>query len=358
MCNGRGTQIIFGLAEEFLRYSIRYGWAKIPDEWRNGKPEKPTEVRYTARFSPNIFALALTEFFAAEGVDLLFDVTCSAPVMEGKHCRGVIIQGKSGREFIRGRIIVDATGDSDLLRRAGVPTLKRGNFTTYAVKAISLESCKKAVETGRIENALWGHAGYAVNLYGKGQPEEIPLCDGTDTDQVSHFLEINQRKLFERIKGDDPESREIVTLPGMAQLRTTCCIEGDYTLRESDTYRHFEDSIGAICDFERRDFLYEMPYRILIRSGYDNMITAGRCASGEGYAWDVIRVIPPAIISGQAAGNAAVVALDSKCGIDKVDVAEVQKKQAEQNVMLHFDDALIPKDSARAGEKGEDIGHI
>ncbi len=358
MCNGRGTQIIFGLAEEFLRYSIRYGWAKIPDVWRNGPPEKPTEVRYIARFSPNIFALALTEFFASEGIDLLFDVTCSAPVMEGKHCRGVIVQGKSGREFIRGSIIVDTTGDSDLLRRAGVPTLKRGNFTIYAVKAISLESCRKAVESGRIEDAVWVHSGYGVNLYGKGQPEDIPLCDGTDTDQVSHFLEINQRKLFERIKGDDPESREIVTLPGMAQLRTTCCIEGDYTLRESDTYRHFEDSIGAICDFERRDFLYEMPYRILIRSGYDNLITAGRSASGEGYAWDVIRVIPPAIISGQAAGNAAVVALDSNCGIDKVNVAEVQKKQAEQNVMLHFDDALIPKDAAHAGEKGEDIGHF
>ena len=358
MCNGRGTQIIFGLAEEFLRYSIRYGWAKIPEEWRNGAPEKPTEVRYIARFSPNIFALALTEFFAAEGIDLLFDVTCSAPVMDGKHCRGVIIQGKSGREFIRGGIIVDTTGDSDLLRRAGVPTLKRGNFTVYAAKAISLESCREAVENGRIEDAVRGCFGYDINLYGKNQPADIPLCDGTDTDQVSHFLEINQRKLFERIKGDDPESREIVTLPGMAQLRTTCCIEGDYTLRESDAYRHFEDSIGAICDFDRRDFLYEMPYRILIRSGYDNLITAGRSASGEGYAWDVIRVIPPAIISGQAAGNAAVVALDSNCGIDKVDVAEVQKRQAEQNVMLHFDDSLIPKNLPRAGEKGEDIGHF
>ena len=278
--------------------------------------------------------------------------------MEGKHCRGVIIQGKSGREFIRGSIIVDTTGDSDLLRRAGVPTLKRGNFTTYCAKTISLESCKKAVDSGRIEDAIFVSAGYGINLYGKNQPADIPLCDGTDTDQVSHYLEINQRKLFENIKNDDPESREIVTLPGMAQLRTTCCIEGDYTLRESDTYRHFEDSIGAICDFERRDFLYEMPYRILIRSGYDNLITAGRSASGEGYAWDVIRVIPPAIISGQAAGNAAVVALDSGCGIDKVDVARVQKRQAEQNVMLHFDDALIPKDVAGAGEAGEDYGHI
>ena len=37
---------------------------------------------------------------------------------------------------------------------------------------------------------------------------------------------------------------------------------------------------------------------------------------------------------------------------------EVQKKQAEQNVMIHFDDSLVPQDTAKAGEKGEDIGHI
>ena len=77
-----------------------------------------------------------------------------------------------------------------------------------------------------------------------------------------------------------------------------------------------------------------------------------------GYAWDVIRVIPPAIITGQAAGNAAVVALDTNCGIDKVDVAKVQQRQSEQKVMLHFDDTLIPRDAASAGEKGEEIGHI
>ena len=97
----------------------------------------------------------------------------------------------------------------------------------------------------------------------------------------------------------------------MPQLRTTRRIDGDYTLLESDKYRHFEDSIGAIGDFERRDFLYEIPYRTLIRSGYDNLITAGRSASADGYAWDVVRVIPPAIITGQAAGTAAAQALEA-----------------------------------------------
>ena len=34
MCNGRGKQIIFGLAEELLRDSIRYGYATLPEEWK------------------------------------------------------------------------------------------------------------------------------------------------------------------------------------------------------------------------------------------------------------------------------------------------------------------------------------
>ena len=96
----------------------------------------------------------------------------------------------------------------------------------------------------------------------------------------------------------------------------------------------------------------------MTRSGYNNLITAGRCASGEGYAWDILRVIPPAIISGQAAGNAAVLAIDSGKGIDAVDVSALQRLQSSQNVMIHFDDALIPSDCETSGERGEDYGHI
>jgi len=38
MCNGRGVQIIKGMADEFLRLSIKYGYDTIPDEWKNGEP--------------------------------------------------------------------------------------------------------------------------------------------------------------------------------------------------------------------------------------------------------------------------------------------------------------------------------
>lgn len=51
-------------------------------------------------------------------------------------------------------------------------------------------------------------------------------------------------------------------------------------------------------------------------------------------------------------------AIDSGRGVDRLDVGQLQKMQAEQNVMIHFDDALVPAGRADAGEKGEDFGHI
>ena len=67
----------------------------------------------------------------------------------------------------------------------------------------------------------------------------------------------------------------------MPQFRTTRHIDGNYTLKEEDAYRNFEDSVCAICYFDRKDFLFEVPYGTMVRSGFDNVIAVGRCAAGE-----------------------------------------------------------------------------
>lgn len=359
MCNGRGKQIIFGMAEEFLRLSVKYGYDSIPEEWKNGEPEKPTDVRYIARYSPQIFALALTELLQKEGVEILFDCIVSRPVMNGGHCEGLVLESKSGREFYKAGIVIDTTGDADILFRSGMPTVQGKNYFTYIGHTISLENCKKAVEANNIRLALGGCSGGHADLYGHNHPEEMKFFTGTTVEDITDFLIRNQRLLLEKIKPENRTARDIVTLPTMPQFRTTRRIDGDCTLLESDKYRHFDDSIGAIGDFERRDFLYEVPFRTLVRSGYDNLITAGRSASADGYAWDVVRVIPPAIITGQAAGAAAAQALDTGKAIAAIEIGTLQASLAKANVMIHFDDALIPgADRKDAGAAGEDIGHI
>ena len=94
---------------------MKYGYDFIPEEWKNGEPEQPTNVRYIARYSPQIFALALTELLQQEGVEILFDCLATRPVMNTGHCEGLLLESKSGREFYPAGIVIDTTGDADLL---------------------------------------------------------------------------------------------------------------------------------------------------------------------------------------------------------------------------------------------------
>lgn len=344
MCNGRGTLIIKGLAEELFDLSAKYSYDTIPEDWKNGEPgQGKTLERYVNRYDPNIFALALTNLLNELGVKIMFDTVIVKPVMNGGHCDGVIVENKSGREYYEGKIIVDATGDADVFARAGAPVVQGKNYHTYYCHAATLESCKKAVDKNNIAYLRTGYNGGRANLYGEKHPEGKPYWKGTDGEDVTKYITENQIEMFENIKDIDRNTRTILMLPTMPQFRTTRHLEGDCTLQGEDTYRHFEDSIGTICDFERRDFLYEVPYRTLVKTGFDNLIAAGRVAAAEGWAWDCLRVIPPAILTGQAAGNAAVQALDTDKAVYDVDVHTLQATLALQGVMIHFDDALVPE---------------
>ena len=344
MCNGRGKQIIFGLCEKWARLSAKYGYDTIPAEWRDGEPKAYTEKRYTQRYSPYIFAIQLIEELQASGADLLLDCMACDPIMEDKVCRGVITESKSGIEFYTCGMLIDTTGDCDVLRRGGVPTVAGDNFFSYFGKMITLDTCRKAAETGDIRLAYTGVAGGNINLFGDGQPADVPRPSGLTVEEVTEYLVMHQKLMLEKLKGDDRRSRDIAMLPMMPNFRTTCRIDGDYTLTVSDCYRHFDDSVCAINDFEHRDHLFEVPLRTLTRRDFPNMLTAGRSASGGGYGWDLLRVIPPAILTGQAAGEAACLALQQGCGAAQVEIRALQNKLERENVMIHFPDSYLPED--------------
>ncbi len=362
MCNGRGKQIVYGMADEWARMSMTLGYHRIPEEWKDGEPKEPTSSRYCVHYSAGIFALQLEELIADSSVDILYDCIASSPVMENGHCKGVITESKSGREFYPAAVVVDTTGDADLLRQGGVPTVAGENFFFYGGRLATVENCKKVAETGDIGHlfnySLMNFTGGNISLYGTGQPDNVPKYSGLTVEEVTDYYLRNHKIMLEKLKRDtDIFSRDLVHLSGMPNFRTTCRIEGDYTLTMEDAYRHFEDSVCVANDFDHKDVLFEVPYRCLIRSGFDNLITAGRSAAGSGYAWDILRVIPIAILTGQAAGEAAALAIETNTAIDRLDVSALQKRMEEANVMVHFDDALLPEDPTTF-YRGEDIGHF
>ena len=356
LCNGRGKQIIRGMAEELLRLSIRYGLDTLPPEWKDGEPKEPTEKRYVTRFSIGIFALALVKLLTDEGVTIFYDALISMPVMEGGHCQGLIIDGKSGRQFYAAKMVVDATGDADVLKRAGVPTVDGGNYFTMIAQGIDLKHCQTAIDKGNIDYAYVSYTGGPSTLYGQGHPEGMPKFMGASLEMVNDYLQKNQLLMFEKIKDQPRLERDIHYMPGMAQLRTTRHIDGDRPLTMKDLYQHQETSIGAICDFDYRDRLYEVPFGALVRTGFDNLITCGRSAAAEGWAWDALRVIPPAVLTGQAAGIAAAQAVENGCAIHAVPLPPLQKALQDTGVLIHFDDAWVPAESK--GEHAVTEGHM
>lgn len=343
MCNGRGVQICKGLCDEFVDLAIKYGYDSIPKAWQNGEPTEPTSVRYTTRYSPSIFALTLTEYILAEGVELLYDTIVTMPLMNDGVCEGLVTENKSGRQFYPARIVIDASGDCDVISKAGIECIVGENYFTYQVHAISLDSCKKAIETEDIGRAVYTRSGGTASLYGTNHPQGMPTFNGINGDEITGYLTMNQLNLLSKLKKENRKHRDVVTLPGMPQFREVRCIKGEYILKPEDAYKHFDDSVCAVCDFDRPDYIFEIPYRTMRKEGFKNLLTAGRSTAAEGYAWDVTRVIPPAILTGEAAGVAASMAIDRDCDVNAIDISLLQEKLSSLGVIIHFDDSLIPK---------------
>lgn len=366
MCNGRGVQIIKGMCDELMEESIRYGYDTIPEIWKdvdeNGVIKsydgKRCE-RYVTKFSPTIFALTLTEMLEAECIDLLLDSIVSDVVMNENRCEGLIVQTKGGRYYYPTDFVVDTTGDADVLERAGIPTVLGKNYFTYVGYRADMKSITKAAKNSNIHDAIYHTYGGTISLYGTNQPEDVPTWAGVTSEDVTDYIIRNQRAMLDKLKDEDRFSRDITILPSMPQFRTTRHIDGEYTFKEEDIYKHFDDSIGAICDFDHPDALFEVPLRCMYNRKCENIITAGRSAAAEGYGWDILRVIPPAIITGQAAGEVAAMATDDGKAIWDVDIKELQDRLEKANVMIHFDDALVPDENTDMTDNvNHDIGHI
>ena len=342
MCNGRGKQVMFGMAEEFLKLSYKYGWTNLNDSWLTANEQK--QGRLCANFSPTIFSLALTKLLQEEKVTVYLDTVLDSVVIENGVIQGVVITSKSGREFIKGKFFVDATGDADLLYRAGVPTITGKNFFTYYAFGVDTASIEKYNKTKKMSNLTRWYMGGRANLYGNNHPQERKLYSGVTKEEVTEFVVENQLELLNNIKDLNPNEFDITLLPTMAQFRTTRRLDGNTTFTEDMAYEHKEDSIGVISDFDRLDFVYELPYSTMVKNGFKNIIAVGRCTSASGYGWDLARVIPPAILSGQASGEACSIALDSGKDIYDIDISLLQKNLQETGVVIHFDESLVPKD--------------
>ncbi|MBR5155625.1 MAG: FAD-dependent oxidoreductase [Clostridia bacterium] len=322
LCDGKGNQLIYGIAEELIRLSVKYSFDSLPERWNGSKKEDGIKnQRYSTFFSPTVFALALDEFVTENGVKIRFDTLGVSSVMDGKVCKGIICESVGGKEFFGAKMVIDASGIAVVMERAGVPTVVGENFMSYVAHGFDMKGAKKLAEDENVcDFRQW--IGVGSDQSGVGHPKGMKKLTGTTADDVTDYVMYGKKKLLERLKNKERGSFDIMTLPDMPQYRTIRRIVGetDFCAIEG---QHFLDSIGDCGDFRTKGIgnHYQIPFGALYNSNFPNLIAAGRIISApQGDGWEVARVIPVCALTGEAAGNAAAFCVKNNCDINGAEV--------------------------------------
>jgi len=107
-----GKLVVRGIALEMVERLVDRGGTSA--RWKSPLvPKIP--------FDPEIFKLVLLGMVEEAGVRLYLHTMVADAVMSDDSLKGLIIESKSGREAILGKVVADATGDADVAARAGAP---------------------------------------------------------------------------------------------------------------------------------------------------------------------------------------------------------------------------------------------
>lgn len=331
LCDGKGRQVSFGLAEELLRLSITHGAEdRYPENWLDGvgtRTEK--DKRFEVQYNAQVFAILAEQALAKAGVDIRYGTYAVGVSMQNSVISALICESKSGREAFAVVGVVDATGDGDIAHFAHAPT---DTFAQGNVLAGWYYSSSKA--------------GYKLHMVGMADiPDEDKSAEEKQKSAtVERFLGLSGEELSRVTQKSHAatlhhylKAREkdadymLATMPTIPQVRMTRKLVGEYVLSHREEHTYFEDSIGMVSNWKKRGPVYEVPFRCLYSGQVKNLAMAGRCVSTDETLWDVMRVIPCCAVTGEAAGTALALCSD----LSLLDVQKLQTRLREKGVVLH-----------------------
>jgi hypothetical protein len=372
--HGEHRQVVHGLADELLdRMAKLDGLAH---------PHLTINDGITAQaYDISAYKIAADQVVAASGARILFHTLAVGVVMAtGDRIDAVLIESKSGRAAVRGRVFIDASGDGDVAAWSGVryeksPPLDGLLYPSLMFRINGVDAKAAGVAPWRTVERLMAEAERAgthrfprkrpivrpqrnplewrANLTQLSNPDGSAV-DGTDVDQLTHGELTGRQQVldaFTFIREHTPGFHEsyLVDLAPQIGIRETRRIVGHYQLTEDDVLdcADFDDTIGVngwpveshvrgTVEFrwqrgdDSRGF-NQLPYRMIVPERVENLYVIGRCASMTHGGQSSARVTGPCFAMGEAAGTAADLALAAGVasgGIDigGVDIAELQRR--------------------------------
>ena len=311
---------------------------------------KPKPIVYAASFDPEGWKQVSQEMVLEAGVQLRCHSWFSSALVEDGAVRGVIAETKAGRQAIRGRVVIDATGDGDVFGSAGAPGI-RGSYIMTLVHRLADVDTDAAMQferrepeaAHRLDTEVKRMLGGAWDMWWLLTPRpgvvwcncpHIPGHDGLEPEHLTH-IEVESRRRFmkviEFVRANCPGFERAYILDAAPQVgvRQTRLLEGEYVVTKEDILER-----RTVPDVVARGRDYVTPYRSLLPKHVEGLLVAGRCYSATPEAQRISREIPPVMVMGEAAGTAAALSLEAGVAPRRVDVATLQKRLIAQGVNL------------------------
>ncbi len=389
------TMIIRGIFQEIVERMVQRGFALHPSGIRAGTPYTSWIVLghdHVTPFEPEGLKLVMDEMLEEAGVKILYHTDFISPLLEEDAIHGVLVHSKRGMEAIEAKVVIDCTGDGDVACRSGVP-YEMGNQELGLIQPATMffhicgtdpEKIEADIQANlhnfyrkdgvnyrsfhwRVAEAKaagdWSLKRVSIGLFRMPKPDEwcvntsrLMGVDSTDNESLTR-AEIDGRRQAEEILKflqkyvPGCENARIKSTGSHVGIRESRHIQGEYRLTADDllSAKVPHDSVVLAAnsvDVHGRfgptsneyvainGSYYGIPYRSLIAKGVKGLLIAGRCVSADSTAAGAIRVMPPCMAMGQAAGTAAAMAVQHGVDVRGVDPQTLRDRLKKDGAYL------------------------
>jgi hypothetical protein len=328
-------------------------------------------------YNPEVLLTVWDTLVAGSGVEILFhSLVIDVEKESESHVRSVLIANKNGISRISAPVFVDASGDADLSAFAGAAfdgaetgekvqalttSFRLANVDTEVARSFPKEelfaamaeaAASGAYDLPRQEGSIHRTPVHGVSIANMTRVEGVDPTDvaALSKAEIEGRRQVGEYARFLRDCVPGYRRSELVGISMRIGVRESRRIRGDYQLTAADVLdaRRFDDAI-ARCGAPIEDHsggidtvwkyipdsgAYDIPYRVLLPKGLENVAVAGRCLSATHEAHASCRSIAQCLAMGQAAGTAAGLAAADAGGYRDIPVRRLQDSLIDAGAIL------------------------
>ena len=355
--DGRGRPVVGGLCQETVERLEREGGCYYPprESWGSDDPaavdsayrwglvwggaRAAHRVRYSVAYDPEVMRQVWADLVLEAGVRLHFHMWGADALVNAGRIDGVVFQSKAGREAILADVVIDATGDGDVLASAGCAfELERVHpWLWFRLGGVGGDPDEIDRSTGWFRTTNPGQV-----LFPWGSAARIGRrIDPTDPRDLT-FAELECRRLVmeevARLRAERPEMQHahicnVATQLGITESRR---LVGEHVLTRDEMDRDFDDAIAITGHWTKYDAIYAIPYGCLRTREIRNLLAAGRNISVDHRVHHATKEIPACMAVGEAAGLAARLSLDQNADPGAVDPQLLRRELRASGALLDY----------------------